>query len=83
MESEIRSIIDETLGKELYEDANEIGIDENLFNLGLDSLNIVGLIIAFEDKYNIEFKDDEIASSNWKSIRTIEQLLKSKKIEEK
>jgi len=63
---------------DMYKDAYEIIKDENLFNLGLDSLNIVKLMIAVEDEYNIVFEDNEIMSGNWKNIASIEQLIKNK-----
>ncbi len=78
IETKIREIIDENLGGDLYKNANEISRDENLFNIGLDSLNIVKLIMGVEEKYEITFEDDEIAAINWKTIKSIENLLKNK-----
>lgn len=56
IEKKIRDIINDTLMDDMYKDAYEIIKDENLFNLGLDSLNIVKLMIAVEDEYNIVLK---------------------------
>lgn len=78
IEKKIRDIINDTLMDDMYKDAYEIIKDENLFNLGLDSLNIVKLMIAVEDEYNIVFEDNEIISGNWKNIASIEQLIKNK-----
>lgn len=78
IEKKIRDIINDTLMDDMYKDAYEIIKDENLFNLGLDSLNIVKLMIAVEDEYNIVFEDNEIMSENWKNIASIEQLIKNK-----
>lgn len=78
IEKKIRDIINDTLMDDMYKDAYEIIKDENLFNLGLDSLNIVKLMIAVEDEYNIVFEDNETMSGNWKNIASIEQLIKNK-----
>lgn len=78
IEKKIRDIINNNLSKDIFKDAYEIIKDENLFNLGLDSLNIVKFMIAIEDEYNIVFEDEEIKSENWKNIENIEKLIKNK-----
>ena len=55
IEKKIREIINNNLSEDIFKDAYEIIKDENLFNLGLDSLNIVKFMIAIEDEYNISF----------------------------
>ena len=79
IEVKIRKIIDKNLGEDLYKNIDEISKDENLFNIGLDSLNIVKLIMAVEEECGITFKDEEIASVNWKNIDSIENLIKSRR----
>lgn len=78
IEKKIRDIINNDLSEDIFKDAYEIIKDENLFNLGLDSLNIVKFMIAIEDEYNIVFEDEEIMSESWKNIASIEQLIKNK-----
>ena len=34
--------------------------------------------MAIEDKYNIIFEDNEIGFENWKTIESIENLIKTK-----
>lgn len=79
IEIKIRKIINENLGEDLYKDIDEISKSENIFNIGLDSLNIVKLIMAVEEEYEITFEDEEIASINWKNIESIINLVKNKK----
>lgn len=79
IEVKIRKIINENLGEDLYKNVDEISKSENLFNIGLDSLNIVKLIMAVEEEYEITFEDEEIASINWKNIESIENLVKNKR----
>lgn len=40
----------------------EINLDSNIKDLGLDSLDIVDLLMDMEDKYGIEFENEEMAS---------------------
>lgn len=79
IEIKIRKIINENLGEDLYKNIDEISKSENLFNIGLDSLNIVKLIMAVEEAYGITFEDEEIASINWKNIESIENLVENKR----
>ncbi len=74
----IRNVINEKIGDELFKNINEVENDENLFNIGLDSLNIVKLIIEIENKFDIIFDDEEIATTNWKNINSIESMIKNK-----
>lgn len=48
---------------ELGKDRNEITLDSDIIkDLGLDSLDIVTLIMAVEDEYGFTADDDEIVS---------------------
>lgn len=74
----VRNVIDECLGEELVKSIENVEDDENLYNIGLDSLNVVKLVIGLEDEFGIEFEDDDIAGGNWKNINTIVELLKKR-----
>ncbi len=53
----IKDILENELGK----DRNEITLDSDIIkDLGLDSLDIVTLIMAVEDEYGFTADDDEI-----------------------
>ena len=55
----IKDILENELGK----DRNEITLDSDIVkDLGLDSLDIVTLIMAVEDEYGFTADDDEIVS---------------------
>ncbi len=55
----IKDILENELGK----DRNEITLDSDIIkDLGLDSLDIVTLIMAVEDEYGFTADDDEIVS---------------------
>lgn len=55
----IKDIMEEELGK----DRNEVTLESDIIkDLGLDSLDIVTLIIAVEDEYGFTADDDEIVN---------------------
>ena len=55
----IKDIMEEALGK----DRNEVTLESDIIkDLGLDSLDIVTLIMAVEDEYGFTADDDEIVN---------------------
>ena len=55
----IKDIMEEELGK----DRNEVTLESDIIkDLGLDSLDIVTLIMAVEDEYGFTADDDEIVA---------------------
>lgn len=55
----IKDIMEEKLGK----DRNEVTLESDIIkDLGLDSLDIVTLIMAVEDEYGFTADDDEIVN---------------------
>lgn len=55
----IKDIMEEELGK----DRNEVTLESDIIkDLGLDSLDIVTLIMAVEDEYGFTTDDDEIVN---------------------
>ena len=67
MKKEVISLIADTLEIE-KENINE---KSNLVSdLDVESLDLVGLVVAFEDKYNVEIPDSEI-----KNLQTVEDII--------
>lgn len=68
-----KSIISEQLGI----DKKEINLDDDYINdLGADSLDIVELVMAFEEKFNIEISDD--AAEKLRTVRDSVQYIYSR-----
>lgn len=62
----VRDIVVEQLGVE----ADEVALDSTFIDdLGADSLDIVELIMAFEEEFNIEIPDE--AAENIKSVQDV------------
>ena len=76
----IKNVLENKLGDELLVSVDKIEKNDNLFNLGLDSLNVIKLIIGIEEELNIKFQDKDIDSKNWKSIENINKLIEERKI---
>jgi len=49
-------------------DWDNFDIKTNLTDLGADSLDIIGILFAIQEKYQIKIADESIAAGNWRSI---------------
>ena len=75
----IKKVLEEKLGEDLYANIDEIDEEEDLVNIGVDSLNVIKLIVGIEDEFNIHFQDTDIQGKNWKNLKTISNLIKERK----
>lgn len=50
-------------------------LDQSLRDAGLKSLDLVNMMLAVEDEFGIEIPQDLLTIDNFRTIRTIEQLL--------
>ncbi|KQP41719.1 acyl carrier protein [Methylobacterium sp. Leaf106] len=55
----------------LAEVVDSLGEDDNLFDRGLDSFGSVQLMLALEERYNIEFPDNLLNRRSFSTIRII------------
>ena len=72
-ETTIRTIIDQH-GR-LTASTKEIDIDDDLYNVGLTSLATVGLMLALEDEFDVEFTDEMLGRETFSSIASIKQAI--------
>ena len=67
MEQKIKELIAEKLSK----DVNDLKMDSKLVeDLGADSLDVVELVMAFEDEFGIALPDEDVAT-----LKTIEDVV--------
>lgn len=66
--------VKEILGKRI--DITTIKEDDKLSNLGLDSLDLVEVMMELEEELNIEFSSDEIA--NVVTLKDVKDLIETK-----
>ena len=76
----IKNVLENKLGDELLVSVDKIEKNDNLFNLGLDSLNVIKLIIGVEEELNVKFYVKDIDSENWKSVENINKLIEERKV---
>lgn len=65
--------VDEILAKHgrLTVDVKTLDAASDLYNAGLTSLATVGLMLALEDEFDIEFPDSMLSRKTFSSIETI------------
>ena len=71
----IKEMIIELLGNDLAIIEEDIEFDTDLTIYGLDSLNVILLIINIEKKYNITFMDENLSLENFSTIRNIFRII--------
>jgi acyl carrier protein len=55
----------------------ELSADQDLSHLGFKSFDIVRLILAVEEAFNLEFPPDMMTADNFSSVGAIERLVES------
>lgn len=73
MEERVREIIAEQLGVDL----ETVQLDKSLTeDLGADSLDIVDLVMAFEDEFGVKISDQDL--SKIKTVKDVVEAIKSR-----
>lgn len=67
----VKKILDEAVGSQLAKGLDEIGLEENLFDNGLDSIGFINIIIALESEYEIFIDQDDLDLETFSSIKSI------------
>jgi acyl carrier protein len=73
MINKIRSVIIEQLGDDLTVDIWNVGEEDDLKMYGLDSINVVALIVGLEESFSIEFDLEDIDMEKFTSLAKIEE----------
>jgi acyl carrier protein len=78
----MRETITELIRNVISLDANrEIKDDENLIDLGLDSIKTIEIVVELEDGFDIEIDEDDLMLDNFSTISKIMELVKRYKYE--
>ncbi len=78
----MRETITELIRNVISLDANrEIKDDENLIDLGLDSIKTIEIVVELEDGFDIEIDEDDLMLDNFSTISKIIELVKRYKYE--
>ena len=71
----VRGLVSKQLN--LNGSGHELRPDEDLWLLGMTSLTCLGLMLSIEDTFEIEFPEEALQSSTFRSINTISAAVKS------
>lgn len=77
IDSIVREIIDNVVN--LENPIEKVNSGDNLFLLGMDSLDCVKVIVALENKFDFEFEDEDLAE-NFQSINSITRYISTKSL---
>ena len=69
--NELEQEIIDTIAEEGVIDKNEIKLDSNLYDIGIDSLSSLEILVALEAKYDIT-----IAQNRLKKVNSVGQLIR-------
>ena len=73
--NELEQEIIDTIAEEGAIDKSEIKLDLNLYDLGIDSLSSLEILVALEDKYDIRISQNRLKNVN--SVREIIRVVSS------
>ena len=71
MNEQIRRIIESIMKDNYIENLNELDDDSSLYSIGIDSINLIEIVIALEDHFDIEFSENELSMENFETINSI------------
>ncbi len=60
-------------------EAREIDDNIDIFNLGLDSINVMALISNLQEAFDFKLEIDELNFENFQTISTIVEMIEKKK----
>jgi len=52
-----------------------VGIDQSLRDAGLQSMDLVNVMLAVEDEFGVEIPRQHLTVDNFRSVRSIEQMI--------
>jgi len=70
--NELEQEIIDTIAEEGVIDKSEIKLDSNLYDLGIDSLSSLEILVALENKYDIT-----IAQNRLKNVNSVRQIVRA------
>ncbi len=75
---EVRSVVGETL--QLGERASDLDAQSGLFGhvAELDSMAVVTIIAGLEDRFSVQFEDEEITAENFATMGSLTSLVEEK-----
>jgi acyl carrier protein len=60
--------------------SEELSDETDLFDMGLDSINAMTLVLSLQDAFSIQFDTNEISFENFRTVADIAELINRKNI---
>ena len=76
IENRIRNVIKDAV--ELTTPIEQVGINEDLMQLGLDSINSIKVIVVIEMEFGFEFDDEDLTADNFRTINNLISCIESR-----
>jgi acyl carrier protein len=77
METKIKEIIKSS--SDVVGLIDDLGLEDSLTKLGLNSLNYVRIITKLEEEYGVEFDPDDLDFENFKTIKLLMDYIEKKR----
>jgi acyl carrier protein len=61
--------------------SEELSDETDLFDMGLDSINAMTLVLSLQDAFGIQFDTNEISFENFRTVADIAELINRKNID--
>ncbi len=61
----------------LLKEPSEVNFEEDLFQIGLDSLTIIDLVVGLEAEFDIKINDDQLKAEAFKNVNSINEFILS------
>lgn len=78
MEQRIMSVLDKTVGSQLAKRVNELGLEANLFEYGMDSIGFINVIIGIEIEFDIFIDQDDLDLDTFSTINGIKEYVENR-----
>lgn len=80
IEEIVKSSLEKEVGQHLVKSVNEVDINENLWEIGMDSLAFIRLVVSLEIETDTEFDDEVLTMEKLSSIKDFIDYISSKEI---
>ena len=80
-EERVKTILIQAL--ELNIDPDDLDLDIPLYEIGLDSVSTLSVVVGLEDVFGIEVADEELTEDLFRSIKSLSQYIDNKLSESK
>lgn len=76
VEYKVRDLLKENV--ELDKAIEQITGEDDLINLGMDSINVTKLIVAIENEFGFEFDDESLSLKNFRNLNLLVACVESR-----